>query len=84
MFLGYRFATSAWGKGLATEFASASLNTGMEKLGITRISATVRENHLASQRVLQKIGMEKVGFEGDPLHGIGSYLYRQTDRRLLR
>ncbi len=84
VFLGYRFATSAWGKGLATEFASASLNTGFEKLGITRISATVRENHLVSQRVLEKIGMQKVGFEGDPVHGIGSYLYRQTDRRLLR
>ena len=81
VFLGYRFATSAWGKGLATEFASASLNTGFGKLGIARISATVRENHLASQRVLEKIGMEKVGFEGDPRFGIGSYLYRQTDRR---
>ena len=84
VFLGYRFATTAWGKGLATEFASVALNTGFEKLGIPLISATVRENHLASQRVLEKIGMQKVGFEGDPVHGTGSYLYRQTDRRTLR
>ncbi|QQN37775.1 MULTISPECIES: GNAT family N-acetyltransferase [Rahnella] len=81
VFLGYRFATTAWGKGLATEFASTALTTGFEKLGIPRISATVRENHLASQRVLEKIGMQKVGFEGDPLHGTGSYLYRQTNPR---
>lgn len=84
VFLGYRFATSAWGKGLATEFASVSLNAGFEKLGIERISATVRENHLASQRVLEKIGMQKIGFQGDPVHGVGSYLYRQTDRRAYR
>jgi ribosomal-protein-alanine N-acetyltransferase len=44
----------------------------------------VRENHLASQRVLEKIGMQKVGFEGDPVHGTGSYLYRQTDHRTIR
>ncbi|AEX54384.1 GNAT family acetyltransferase [Rahnella aquatilis CIP 78.65 = ATCC 33071] len=81
VFLGYRFATTAWGKGLATEFASAVLNIGFKKLGIPRISATVRENHLASQRVLEKIGMQKVGFEGDPVHGTGSYLYRQTGQR---
>lgn len=79
VFLGYRFATSAWGKGLATEFASASLNAGFEKLGLPQISATVRENHVASQRVLEKIGMQKVGFQGDPVHGVGSYIYRQTD-----
>ena len=84
VFLGYRFATIAWGKGLATEFASASLNAGFEKLHLERISATVRENHLASQRVLEKIGMQKVGFEGDPVHGTGSYLYRQTDHRTIR
>ncbi|MBU9808716.1 GNAT family N-acetyltransferase [Rahnella perminowiae] len=80
VFLGYRFATAAWGKGLATEFATAVLNTGFEKLGIPQISATVRENHLASQHVLEKIGMQKTGFEGDPVHGIGSYLYRQTSQ----
>lgn len=84
VFLGYRLATSVWGKGLATEFASAALNAGFERLGLPQISATVRENHLASQRVLEKIGMQKVGFQGDPVHGIGSYIYRQTDRRTYR
>lgn len=81
VFLGYRFATSAWGKGLATEFASAALNSGFEHFGIPQISATVRENHLASQRVLEKIGMQKVGFQGDPVHGVGSYIFRQTNHQ---
>lgn len=84
VFLGYRLAKAVWGKGLATEFASAALHAGFERLGLAQISATVRENHLASQRVLEKIGMQKIGFQGDPVHGVGSYLYRQTDRRAYR
>lgn len=55
--LGYRFSTEAWGKGLATEFASRAIKFGFEESKLTDISAVVRENHLASQKVLQKTGL---------------------------
>ncbi|MGB9097450.1 GNAT family N-acetyltransferase [Erwinia sp.] len=59
--LGYRFATVAWGKGLATEFATWAIDFGFQQLAMTEISATVRENHLASQKVLSKAGMQCTG-----------------------
>ncbi|MEN4888020.1 GNAT family N-acetyltransferase [Erwinia billingiae] len=59
--LGYRFSTVAWGKGLATEFARWAVDFGFRQLGMTEISATVRENHLASQKVLIKAGMRCTG-----------------------
>lgn len=55
--LGYRFATDAWGKGLATEFSLSVVHYGFETLGLSEISAVVRGNHLASQKVLMKTGL---------------------------
>ncbi|HEN1476636.1 TPA: GNAT family N-acetyltransferase [Klebsiella pneumoniae] len=51
--LGYRLSTEAWGKGLATEFAIYAIKFGFDVIKLTEISAVVRENHLASQKVLQ-------------------------------
>lgn len=56
--LGYRLSTEAWGRGLATEFASHAIKFGFEECKLTEISAVVRENHLASQKVLQKTGLK--------------------------
>ncbi|HCD2208557.1 TPA: GNAT family N-acetyltransferase [Klebsiella pneumoniae] len=50
--LGYRLSTEAWGKGLATEFAIYAIKFGFDVIKLTEISAVVRENHLASQKVL--------------------------------
>lgn len=55
--LGYRLSTEAWGKGLATEFAIYAIKFGFDVIKLTEISAVVRENHLASQKVLQKSGL---------------------------
>lgn len=55
--LGYRFATEAWGKGLATEFAACALQYGFNTLKLPEISAVVRSNHVASQKVLEKSGL---------------------------
>lgn len=73
--LGYRFSTSVWGKGLATEFARASLVFGFDQLKLWEISALVRENHLASRHVLEKIGMRVVGEISDVESGGGSVIY---------
>lgn len=59
--LGYRFATAAWGKGLATEFAARAVFNGFDNLKLSDISAVVRPNHLASQNVLHKVGFTYFG-----------------------
>lgn len=59
--LGYRLATHAWGQGLATEFACAMVRYGFEACGLQVIDAAVRDNHLASQRVLEKAGLSVNG-----------------------
>lgn len=59
--LGYRFATHAWGQGLATEFARFAVRYGFEICLLAGIDAAVRQHHLASQRVLQKAGLKQCG-----------------------
>jgi RimJ/RimL family protein N-acetyltransferase len=55
--LGYRFSPKSWGKGLATEFANYAVSYGFEEIKLAEISAVVRANHLASQKVLIKAGL---------------------------
>ena len=61
--LGYLFAQKHWGKGYATEVAEAAMNYGFNKLGFRGIIALTDLEHIASQRVLEKIGFEKRGVE---------------------
>lgn len=53
----YAIARSYWGKGLTTEAARAVLAYGFEKAGLDRIMAVAVPENIASQRVMQKIGM---------------------------
>ena len=55
--VGYAFAQAYWGRGLATELASAWLRFGFTHLGLDRIIAVADEANLASRRVMEKIGM---------------------------
>jgi len=55
--LGYRLARRAWGIGLATEGAVASLRYGFDELKLDRIVAVVHPENVASQRVVEKIGL---------------------------
>ncbi len=63
--LGYRFATSAWGNGYATELAVQALRYALEDLQQPRVFAIVRPAHTASIRVLEKIGMQRIGLLDD-------------------
>ncbi len=55
--LGYRLSLSAWGKGYATEAASAVIAMGFQSKAIKSIVATTYEKNVPSQRVLEKLGM---------------------------
>lgn len=74
--LGYRFSTQAWGQGIATEFAEAAVQAGFRILRLDEILATVRENHTASRRVLEKAGLRQIDVVPGPRGFPASVIYR--------
>ena len=59
--IGWRLKTAAWGKGYATEGARAWMNYGFEKLNIETIYSVAPVINIPSQKVIGKIGFEKIG-----------------------
>ncbi len=59
--IGWRLSKDMWGKGLATEGALAVLKYAFTKLGIESIYAFTTINNRASEKVMKKIGMKKLG-----------------------
>lgn len=55
--LGYRLRRSVWGKGYATEAATAVRNYAFDSLGIKRLISLIDPNNLASIRVAEKLEM---------------------------
>ncbi len=55
--LGYRYVRRHWGNGYATEAGRAMLRRGFEELELPEIVAIVRPDNVASDRVLNKLGM---------------------------
>jgi len=56
--IGWRLEERYWGKGYATEGAIACLKHGFEKLGFDEVVGFTAVENIASQRVMQKIGMQ--------------------------
>ena len=59
--IGYRYLPRAWGQGIATEAARAVLDHGFRELGFDPIVAVTHPANRASQRVLEKIGLNPRG-----------------------
>lgn len=59
--MGWRLKRAAWGKGFATEAARACLEAAWSKFGLKEVLAFATDTNIASQRVMQKIGMEHIG-----------------------
>lgn len=55
--IGYVVSRAHWGKGYATEVAYACLEWGFSNTDLQEIVAKTNVDNLASQRILQKIGM---------------------------
>ena len=53
----YFLNQNSWGKGYATEIARRIIEYGFEELILSKVFATVDDDHLASIRVLEKAGM---------------------------
>jgi len=58
--LGFTLARSCWGRGYATESASACLAAGLAELPTERIIAVVDEDNESSLRVAARIGMRRI------------------------
>ena len=66
----YGVHPDCWGRGYATEAAAAVLRYAVEGLGVGGVRADVDEPNVASVRVLEKLGMRRVGravIQGRPL-----------------
>lgn len=59
--LGYDLHPDTWGRGLATEAARAVMEQAFGPLGVDRVVAVVKPDHVASQRVLEKAGLARAG-----------------------
>lgn len=72
--LGYGFFPEFWGRGLATEIASACLRFGREELHLPSVVAITLPRNLRSQRVLTKVGLV---YEREVSHeGVRNALFR--------
>lgn len=72
--LGYRLLRRHWGKGYATESARASLDYGFRDLHVREVFGMAHVENMASNRVLEKVGMVCLG-EVEHL-GFQTALYR--------
>jgi RimJ/RimL family protein N-acetyltransferase len=50
-----------WGRGIATEAATAVVGLALGALGIDRVVAVVKPTHAASRRVLEKARLTHIG-----------------------
>ncbi|MWV46800.1 GNAT family N-acetyltransferase [Paenibacillus sp. HJL G12] len=78
--IGYCYHPDYWGRGYAYESALAMLELGFTQLGLHRIYATCRPENTGSERVMQKLGMQKEGHLREHLRSnkggfVDSYLY---------
>ncbi len=58
----YALARSHWRRGLAAEAGAAALEHGFTSVGLDRIVAVTRPDHVASRRVMERLGM---AYEGE-------------------
>ncbi|MEV4280902.1 GNAT family N-acetyltransferase [Actinoplanes xinjiangensis] len=70
---GYALARSAWGRGFATEAATAVLAFAFDRAGLHRVAATCDPANTGSRRVLEKAGLTYEGHLKDYLHIRGEW-----------
>lgn len=59
--IGWRLKASAWGKGYATEGATACLRYGFDALHLKEVVSFTAKINVPSEKVMRKIGMVKTG-----------------------
>ncbi len=59
--LGYRLRTATWGKGYATELSRALVARGFTESQLPNIVAATSIENIGSWKVMEKVGMQRVG-----------------------
>jgi RimJ/RimL family protein N-acetyltransferase len=59
--VGYRYRQSAWGRGIATEAATPLVQLAIADSATTAVVACAHVDNTRSIRVLEKLGLERVG-----------------------
>ena len=59
--LAYRLTRVSWGRGIATEAATALVDQAFGRVGLPQLVAVTFPENVASQRVLQKVGFQYDG-----------------------
>jgi RimJ/RimL family protein N-acetyltransferase len=76
--IGWRLKREAWRHGYATEAARACLDYGFQTLGLDRVYSFTALSNTPSERVMQKIGMRRVGEFDHPMIADGHPLRRHV------
>ncbi len=77
--INYMLAPVAWGRGYATELATAFLAFGFGQLGLERMVATTNPDNAASRRVLLKVGMTADGQRDFGTHMVDFFAIDRAD-----
>ena len=64
--IGWRYKKEVWGSGFATEAAAACLHYGFTVLHFNKVLSFTAAINLNSEKVMQRIGMRKIGFFDHP------------------
>ena len=56
--IGWWLARRCWGRGLATEAATAALRDAFERVRLERVVSIARPANAASRRIMEKLGLE--------------------------
>ena len=59
--IGWRIDSPYWNKGLGTEAATACLTYGFQNLGFDKVYSFTSIFNIPSEKLMQKIGMQKLG-----------------------
>lgn len=59
--IGYALSPDYWNKGIVTEAAKEIIKFGFENMRLNRIEAHCVDKNIASERIMQKIGMQYEG-----------------------
>lgn len=71
--IGYALSRKYWNKGLMAEAVKEVIRYGFEKMILNRIEARCRVENIASQRVMEKVGMKFEGIMREVLFAKGFY-----------
>lgn len=81
--LGYGILREQWGKGYGTLACKIGVYYAKNKLKLHSLEATADPKNLASQRILEKNGFEKVGVAKDYYFDRGKYIDRALYGKIL-